>query len=466
MPNHADSWFQKAKVLRKSLFLVLIFLIAPEAKAIEPLEGKIIKRITVITKRTDPTMIIKEIILKENQPYRKVDVEETKKILYEMRLFKSVKIESKYDKSLGGVDVTLTLDDGWFILPIPFYGISEGGQMLSLMLVEGNYFKQGESISMFGSYNDDGQIVSVGGSIFRYSLNVRYYRVEYVEYEFSDGGFNSSGLFRPSSSEDDLSQVGEIVNSYNRKNKGVGGSFGVRHSRRLKSRFSLNFNNISYPDPSTSIPDDAGDQNFATVNLSYKKGDDTGPGNFAGSLGAIFGLGLADVDDKIRTLKKSTLGFRSDLSVSNGNKLLGSDFYFSRFAIGATGYIEFPKRHRLALGIRAATGINLPHTQLIATNRFLGLKGNYVKEFRGDSGIGSSLSFTFFASKSKLGRLVSMVFIENGIVWDEGESFNQPGIGASIYYKFWRFPLPLGLGYTYSINDKDSQFSFAIGAGF
>jgi hypothetical protein len=58
-----------------------------------------------------------------------------------------------------------------------------------------------------------------------------------------------------------------------------------------------------------------------------------------------------------------------------------------------------------------------------------------------------------------------MVFVEAGRAWD-GIGRDKEGVGASVFYRFWRFPLPLGFTVTRSLDDRDTQVSAAVGGRF
>ena len=293
-------------------------------------------------------------------------------------------------------------------------------------------------------------------------------RSEFTERIYSDGGFNTAGLGRSSEYEKDPLRFGPIANSYTKEVRRAEVNVDIPVGKKLRTSLSVETNQVSYAAPLNFLPSDAGQQNLVSAGLSYgNRMGQGGPENFMDAFGAIFGLGLADVGERIKSLPKPQFGWNSRFSMSQGTRILGSDYSFTLLSSGLSGRLEFPRRHSLSLGINANRGFNLPITQQVATNRrSLGLRGNYAREFRGDAGVGATMSFSYLMKKTKRGLWVGEVFAEKASVWDDGRCFSQTGLGGNLYYRFWRFPLPLGFGYTYSTKDRDEQLSFAIGGMF
>jgi hypothetical protein len=382
-----------------------------------------------------------------------------------MKLFKSVAIQSRYDASLGGVDVAIEAKDGWFILPLPFYAGGGGGNRMSLMLMERNFFRRAESIFAFTSFNSEGWRTMGGASVFGWSWVGSYQKRDFIERSYADGGVNAASASRASSDEKDPERLGVIDNSYSKRIEGWSLGSSYRPVNRLRTGLSFESERVGYANGLSIVPGDSGAQNRLTADLAFGQ-DARGRGEGSSEIfGALFGLGLADVDERIRSIPL-VHRWGGDVAVSQGVKFLGSDFEFTRAVSGLSYSLEFPGRHRLSAGVHAAHGDALPLSQSVATGRMLGMKGNYSREFRGKTGAGSSVSFAYMFRKSRRGVFAGEVFAESGTVWEGSNQRTQAGAGWSLYYRFWRFPLPLGLSYTYSFKDRDPQVSFAIGGSF
>jgi len=450
----------------KRWLLCLPFLLIPilpnPAWSNEELEGLTITRVTVEGNRTDRSVFEEEIRVREGGLWRKEDVDQTRKNLNEMRLFKRVEIESQKTREPEGVEVRITLEDGWFILPIPMAWRGSGGTVGSLMVLERNLFRKAESFYFFGALSPESHSVMVGSRVGRYSANAMFFGSKYTETVWKDGGQTAASLFRAKADDDD-SEFGTVVNTYERRVDGGSGGFDLRIRRGFHAGLSVSMHHVDYREPLVDIPSDAGDQNALGANLRFGKDSRRGGEGFVDSFGALFGLGLSDLDERVAPLPEPEITWRGDVSSSHGTRSLGSDFTYDRFLGGAGAELEFRNRHKLSVGVRAGTGADLPLTQKVGTGRMLGLRGNYAREYRGNSGVGGSLSFAAVLLRNRMGTLVCQTFVEGATVWRGGEAFSKSGVGGNFYYRFWRFPLPLGIGYTYSMDDGNSQLSMAIG---
>jgi len=428
----------------------------------EELEGLPVMRIHIEGNRTDRTVFEDEIVLRVCEPWRKEDVETTRKNLNEMRLFRRVEIESRKTVDREGVEVIITLEDGWFVLPIPMVWRGSGGTVGSLMVLERNLSGKAESLYFFGAVTPDSYTAMLGGRVRRLSANAMFFRSQYTEILWRDGGQTAASLFRAKADEED-SSFGTVVNRYEKRVSGGTGGLDVRIRRGLHAGISLSLLNVDYDEPLVGIPPDEGDQNALGVSLRFGKDRRQGGQGFVDSFGALFGLGLSDLEERVAPLPKPEISWRGDLNSDHCMKTLGSDHTYHRILAGGGVEIEFRNRHKLSLAARFGTGDDLPLTQKLATNRRLGLQGNYAREYRGNSGLGGAVSFSAALLRNRIGTLVAQTFVEGATVWRGGDPLTKSGVGGNFYYRFWRFPLPLGIGYTYCLDDGNSQFSMAVG---
>ncbi|MCG3204922.1 MAG: hypothetical protein KCHDKBKB_01639 [Elusimicrobia bacterium] len=452
----------------RRLFYFLSFLllfIPTTVRSDDSLEGKPVSQITIRGNRTAPDILKSRISLREGQPFRQADVDETKRRLHEMRLFKNVGIESRLDASGIGVDVFIDAEDGWFFLPFPLFTGGGGGGRFSLLLLERNYFRRAESLFGVGMFNKESERIIIGAGLPHFSVSGSIHQRDFLERQYADGGFNATSGWRTTRDEDDPERFGSINEAHDKEFEGGTFSVSLRPVSPLKTSLSFEANEVSYASSPAASPGDAGNQNAVQVGVSFGPGD-SNRANFAETFGVLFGLGLAGVRDAA-PLSRTRWIWGGDISAAHGAKAVGSDFTFSQLSAALSGSAEFPSRHRLNGRLSLSQGIDLPFSRKIATGRDLGLKGNYAREFRGDTGAGTSIGYTRLLRRSARGILAAEAFVERGTVWQkDGPRFHQDGVGASFYYRFWRFPLPLGISYTQSLTDDDGQVSFAIGGMF
>ena len=180
----------------------------------------------------------------------------------------------------------------------------------------------------------------------------------------------------------------------------------------------------------------------------------------------VVGLGLADLEKRLRKRTKTENRWRGGLGLSNAGAWTGADRAFSRLSLSLENSTRWGEDNRFSLRLAAAASANAPENQLPATGRDTGLMGQYSREFRAPRMTGFSASFSKPLSRSKRGTLQASVFAETAFDPADPAATAQKGAGLSLYYRFWRFPLPLGFSQTYSFRDRNFQFSGAVGGRF
>ena len=446
------------------------------------LEGKTISRVTVTRNRTKLSVLEPRIVLKEGQPFRQSDLIHTQRNLHAMRLFKKVEIEPRLNDR-GGVDIEIRAEDGWYIVPIPFVFGGGGGSGAALTLSERNYFGWNESLYALGSLNSEGSGERLGASYDRWSGNVGYNQKTFTQYGYSNGSFNTDNFLESSRNLTDPAKYGTVVSSFDKSVQS--GSASLQYTLSPNWRAGLGFTEslVGYSQQTGIVPNDAGHQNWAGARLNWSalvlgaRGAggwgvpspwSAGGGGMGDMIGSIFGLGLADVGERIRPLPEPRLRLGAGAATDVGTAALGSDFDFTRCTLESSAQWEFTQRHTLSLRVVGTQGFGLPFSQEIPTNGALGMRGTYVREFVGTEGVGTSLAGSYLLHQSRRGVLSVDAFVESATV--QGGAFGGGGtlngVGGGLHYTFWRFPLPLGLGYSYSLTDRNGQISFAAGGRF
>jgi hypothetical protein len=211
------------------------------------------------------------------------------------------------------------------------------------------------------------------------------------------------------------------------------------------------------------IPPDTGRQGEATLGFTFG----TNPNDFNDALGAILGYGLADLDTRLRALPAPKWESGAQVDVQRGDSWTASDFSYARVNANAGTSVSWGLHQRLSVQVAGGKGWDLPFDRLFATGSDTALQGVYSREFRGDAAAGGSVSYSYPFRITRLGVWEGMTFAEGGWIWNNGgESRDKTGVGATFYYKFWRFPVPFGLSATYSLDDKNLQISAAVGGRF
>ena len=180
----------------------------------------------------------------------------------------------------------------------------------------------------------------------------------------------------------------------------------------------------------------------------------------------IFGLGLADLDRRIEKRTKTENNWRGSISIAKAGSWTGSDYAFSKTALSVENSTVWGRSNRFSLRGAAAVAANAPESQLFATGRETGLIGQYAREFRAPRLTSLGASFAKPLYTSRRGMLQATVFAEAAFDPADHSATAQKGAGFSLYYRFWRFPLPLGFSQTYSFRDRNMQVSAAIGGRF
>jgi hypothetical protein len=325
--------------------------------------------------------------------------------------------------------------------------------------MEANLFKAGEMAVLFGAYSTDGFSAMGGFGISNNFFSIMYNGMKFKESVYKNGSYSTSGLF---TAEPDEDKIGKPVNKYDVKND----AFSILWTRSFYERASLalgfSLSDIEYK--GNNIPADEGKHNKVIIGLKSYKNINAGSGG--AGLGALFGIGLSDIADKLADLPKRKLGYFAGITYENGGGYIGSDYGISKVNLKSSGNIEFKSRNVLFIDVSGAKDFQSSFNDMIKSGDVLSGKGMYSREFRGDEAAGIGASFIWHPVKNKTGILSVMPFVENAVIWNDGSPENQGGAGVTVYYQIWRIPFPIGINYTQNMNDGSSNVSFLFGGGF
>lgn len=438
------------------------------AEETPPLRTGVIRKIDIVVKRADPSVIRKELTFKEGEDLTVGKVEESKKNLHELGLLKSLEIESEWDKALDGYKVTVKANDGWFLLPMPMFGSRGGETYTALMLMERNYFRQSEGIMTFVSHSEGRS--SAMASLFMPHMFAMggFQGTELEEYQYADGGYNSK-QFDGAMTSEEPEDFGVITNRYTKGVDKVYVAAGGQVASWLRATVGINHSSVGYSDALLTEPNDAGDINSWTLLLTLgKKGrlDPAAQGGSFGAFGRVFGLGMAGVKDGLKPLPAIETARNLELGIERGEDWLASDADFTKSMLTASQATLFRDRSLWFVALKGGAGDDLPPSQKLSTGQRGLLTGVYAREFRGDTLAAATTVYSRPFFRNMVGTLNAEIFADYAICRAGDQEGEKEGVGLNLAYRFWRFPLPIGAGTTYSFDDNNWQVSFAMGGTF
>jgi hypothetical protein len=427
----------------------------------------VVRRIVFEGNVTDERVLRLKIPLVEGDPLGPDSLQRVRQALYDMRFFKSVDVSSAALE--GGAEVRVVVKDGFFVVPFPFVFLGSGGLRGGAYVAARNVFKETENFDAVGMKAQDGFHYGGGAEWRGWSGDFYWQHHDYNEHVYSDGGFTASpGLSAPVDESDPL-KFAPVLNSYDKHEQTYNftSELPLLRGRGDKPLIRLDagweYDQIAYSSPQVAVPRDSGRQSEATLGFTFGPN----PTDFNDALGSILGYGLADLDTRLRALAVPRWESGAQVDLQRGDSWTASDFAFTRLNANAGTSVSWGMHQRLSLNVGGGEGWGLPFNRLFATGGDTALQGVYAREFRGDEAAGGSLSYAYPFRITRVGVWEGMVFAEGGRTWSNGgDPRDKTGIGATFYYKFWRFPIPIGVSCTYSLDDKDAQISAAVGGRF
>jgi hypothetical protein len=422
-----------------------------------------IRRIVVLGNRVELAYLRRRLPFKEGDALGPESLQKARESLFSMGLFKKVVVSSA-PAGPGEADVSIFVRDGWYLIPFPFYTAGTGGNRGGAFISGRNIFRQNESFNIVGMGGKSGTRGMFGAQWEGWSTNLFFSRNESVLRNYDDGGASAGSESGAAPDAKDPAKFGQVRSEYTRRLAGAGFNVGIpiiRGRRALSGEVGWDFQQVGYTAIQGLAPKGAGHHSKAHVSLR------TGPGGGGlGDLGAILGYGLADIEERLKPMARTRYDYNAGANLYGAAQATGSDFYFWYATLDAEVSATWGQRERAAFKVSAAHGGGLPEQQLLNTNDDGGLQGSYARTHRGRGIAGGSLSYSYPFLMSRLGMAQVAVFGEGALAWTYGRYQEKVGAGISVWYRFWRFPIPLGVGYTHSVDDMDGQISAAIGGRF
>lgn len=432
--------------MRKIIIITLIFAAAAYAAA-QDFDGYTVNEIRVNTARMRGHVLLDKFGLKPGDTFTNAVYENAQQDLHNMRVCKEIDfaITPKPDNT---IDIDIDAKDGYFFFPLVFAKGGSGGA-IALTLVEGNFFKHGETAYATAAFSADGGMGGLGLSIGDSSYSAQVSKLDF-EQRFYPGGWSSNyGIF---SSSADKGRYGTPL--YRIDTKKTTFTFGYSYKIDRLTLFTRpELQHISYHGGGP----DGGNHNKITFGAGYGKNLPQGA-----NMGAVFGYGLSDKASALRPLLAMKPGYNLGISYTGGGAWTGADYDINKFAAGAAFLAEFKNHNIFLISLRAQQSVYAVFGEQVRSVELLDKNGNYDRQILGSRGMGLSTSFTYYLLRNQTGLLALEPFYQLAYVYQGGYK-DHSGIGASLFYKLWRFPFPLGINYTHNLSDGSDRVAFYAG---
>lgn len=436
--------------MNKLLLIVLSFGLAlPLAAQNAPDASATVGKINITTTRMFPGVVARKFPLKEGQPFTEEAYDSAQDKLHDLRLFK--KLDFQTVPNGGQIDININAEDGYFFFPLVFFtGGDQNAFVLSL--TEGNFFKLGELGFLNIGTSDNGSTFSLGMAADDNFLHFNYTNLDVTQRFYNDFWSSSYGVLSVSNDE---GKFGAPVKEWDMRSY----AFSMLYARSFgdfSAFVSPQFKHLSY-----SQEVDAGNHNQVSAGVSLKHNIRNNT-----SMGAWFGFGLSDKQKMLSDMPSPKYGYNLTAAYTSGGDWTGADYQISKFGVSALWQAELKQHHIFDIELKGQDSYGSPFSDEILSTDLLGGQGKYRRLIRGTRGAGASTSFLYYLLRGDTGLLAVRPFYELAYIYAGGAYRHHSGTGATLSYKFWRFPFPLGLNYTRNLSDDSNLVSFVVGGGF
>ncbi len=426
--------------------LIFLFLFFPFFLTAEELT---VRHISVKTTRINPNIVKNKFPLKSGDVFSQQSYEQAQNKLHDMRLFKKLDFSAHQDKN--EVDLHIQAEDGYYFFPLGFFS-SGDKDVFFLSLFEGNFFKQGENLFATAGFSDDGYTLSSGLALEDNFLNISFTKLDTELRFYHEYWSNTYGVMNVSNDEN---KFGSPINQLNMRDY----SLRILYARQLQDWsvfIAPEFKHNSY-----SQPLDAGNHNQISAGFAYRHNIRTSSG-----MGALFGFGLSDKQKMLDDLPSARYAYAGDISFAKGGSWSGADYNITQLSANLLWQRESTRRHTFSLQIKGKNAYDSPFSDQILSTDLLGKQGKYRRLIRGQRGAGFTASFMYYLRRNQTGLLAVTPFYELAYIYTNRAYRHHSGTGATLSYKFWRFPFPIGLNYTHNLSDHSNVISFVLGGQF
>ena len=409
--------------------------------------------VTAQTTRMSEDTLKKRFHLKPGDLFTTQAYEKAQEDLHKLRVFKTLDFIEKERKD--GVDIHIKADDRAYVFPMAF-ALSGKKRSAGLSLASGNLFKQGESIFLFAGGGRDGFATHGGLSLGDDLFYVGYTHLNFEQNFYKNRWTSTPSIFSAADDKDKhlSSLIGKI---HGRQDNLV---FTYRHKFSSVWSFSVTPEYEYYYYKNGAL--DSGNHSHISFGLQYA--DDIRPDL---NMGALSGIGLSDKEQALRNLPTVRMGKLAEVSYTAGGHWSGSDYNIQKLSLGTGLLWELKTRHLIAVFAKAQRAFTAPFSNKIESSDLLFDMGIYDREQRGKGGVSGGVSFTYFILRNNLGLLSIMPFYELAYITSGGNSYlPHSGVGATLTYRLWRFPLPISLNFTQNVDDGTHHVGVKLGGRF
>lgn len=410
-------------------------------------------KISADTVRMNPARLLHKFPLKPGDAFTPAAYDKAQDKLHDMRVFKKLDFISTARPGRT-MDIHISAQDGAYVFPMAF--ISGGKKSVAaLSLAEGNLFKLGETGFLFAGGSKDGFSANAGlhwGDDF---LQLGLTKLNADQRFYQNYWSNTLGVFSTTDDEDEYQT--RLRGQVHVKKTAFTATYAHKLSEitTLYARPEL----IRYTYGAGGF--DAGRHNRLTAGVRFA--DDIRKG---ANMGALAGYGLTDKAKSLQNLPQTRYGYATDLYYTDGGSWTGADYRVSKLGASVEWAAELKQRHMLVLGVKAQDAIKTDFSDQIESTELLSGQGRYDRLILGKRGAGLNATFIYYLLRNQTGLLSVTPFYETAWVYAGGNYRNHSGAGATLAYRFWRFPLPVGLNYTHNLTDGSNQVSFVVGGSF
>ena len=412
-----------------------------------------VHQVTAQTTRMSEATLKKRFRLKPGDLFTPQAYQKAQEELHKLRVFKTLEFLEKEHEH--GVNIHIKADDRTYVFPMAF-ALSGKKRAAGLSLASGNLFKQGESVFVFAGGSRDGFSTHGGVALGDHLFYTAYTHLNYEQSFYKNGWATVPGVF---SSTDDKGKHDSALLGKVRARRD---SWSFTYRRKFSSVWSAFITaQYDYYQYKNGVLDSG---NHSRVTLGFQYADDIRPDL---NMGALSGIGLSDKAQALRNLPHVRMGKLAQVSYTTGGHWTGSDYNINKLALGGGLLWELKTRHILALFAKAQRAMDAPFSDQIVSSDLLFDMGLYDREQRGKGGVSGGVSFTYFILRNQTGLLSVMPFYELAYVTSGGNHY-QPhsGVGATVTYRLWRFPLPIGVNFTHNIDDGTHHIGVKLGGRF
>ncbi len=415
--------------------------------------GQVVRNVTAETTRMSPQTLLKRFEIKAGDVFNEPEYQKAQERLHKMRVFKT--LEFLEEKRKDGIDIHIKADDRSYVFPMVF-AMSGKKRSAGVSLASGNLFKQGESAFFFLGGGRDGFATHGGLAVGDHFFYAGYSHLNFEQSFYKKGWMSSPGVF--SSADDRGNYNASLLGVVHGREDDLAFTYGHKLSGVWSISVTPRYEYYSYPDGLL----DSGNHSHITFGLQYA--DDIRPGM---NMGALAGIGLSDKEHSLKDLPRVRHGKLAAFSYTAGGHWSGSDYDIQKVSVSGTYLLEFRNRNLLALFAKAERAMDAPFSNLIRSGDLLFGRGIYDREQRGKGGISAGISFDYFILRNRTGLLSLAPFYELAYITSGGNSY-QPhsGVGATLTYRLWRFPLPVGLNFTQNLDDGSHHIGVKVGGHF